>query len=1446
MIPTLLCLSRKHGTLSLLDKTNLVALSFNGADEAANAKEALTSNPPTINGRRLMVNYAFVRSSRDFTSQGVPMNEAETPQGRTNPQRKKAASSASVRLNQTQLTETSAATKVNDPTITMNEKRSPQKVQISSIKSGHTQKTSAQQKRDVKSNFGKRKSGTGSLDAGRGQIETLHNQQKPGEGSKEFPPLVAAQPEDSSSKNSAPQPVSENSNLNQLQPSSTHKQVKAKESGPLLSESDNEDRGRACPVVSKDQLKSTLEDSMSTTQPLNSETQLHQAESHASGPSISNLGVTRVEVPVGGTEKAPSSTVPAGHGHMVQAKTLAVPVQPISNVAVTKQKAIDDSSPSLEASSAVSVGNKTEGNKPYPGSVKKSGDSAVQASAIAPTDVQLPSRNIDKSGGKKPETVPARKPGEPEAKSSGAAPRNKTKPEGKKQVNISAKKSGGTSSKKPIAPTQDASSAVKNKTKAEGNKPGTIQEKEVEVPVSKATASVVEISAKAEVGNAESKSAMRARDLDVKISIPSAAAAPTAIETSTKPEVNKQDITSFHRSRDLEAKASIIPTIYASHANGNFINPDLKTPPVSSAKQSEGSERDASATPIVDSTSAVENIIKPKLQNSSSSLAKVPRDLDVQSSPTTTLDGPSAVKTPIEFDRKDPDHLAGRKTQASQDKESPEPASTRAVKIWEPVIAAQVLPSTDAAKGLEGNYLPAKPGTVFSAETYREPDGIVSPQFASTDIGEPRTPKRVRPQIPPRTSSLLGSPPAPILTHKKKQRVFTPVKETLGESLPQKPRDGGFESLNRFSLLEPESKEHVETPAEGYYSENHEKMAVRLDVTTPPLGEENHTGEQRDDLKGLSTANAAGPPFTEVNQIGEQKDDPKGRSVSTASQRKKSKHKNAAKKGKGKCKENQASSTTVTAVDRTDELKSRKSSVNLPAPETPYLVDDQYILPRIQPPLSQRSEPKGIVPENIQKTESADTRPLDSLRHLLHPLSDFPGPETGKPWPPIARPILYPGPSSSSDRKFPWAQGSTLRRDSAASTETLKGDEGNKPSELRSQSQYSSSESLSELENAPTPPSPGAVHSASTVKVSSSKDTVLKDGKKKSVTLSSPQVQKDSSVVMQPIPNPNNTTRGKNPELTGLKLGDPIIDLTEEASPPTTPTSADRKGLKRRRSTNASRNIVKVVPGIEPQAYSGNVISRSPKSQPCTLEKRLLDLLSKSPSSQTTTLEERLPAALWTTAIMTANAAEFGTDADGYEVAIVKDGEHRKIFRTKDYGGSILKDFRDVKVTGPVVRGEDRGSVQGVEPEAYPENIGLRSPSSPQSTLEKTLLNVLSMSRTGRASTTEERLPAALSDTAAITANAVEFGTYADGYEVTTVKDVEHRKTIRTDTYGGAIPKNNRGGGETGLATGGENRGSKKDTGRRGARERGGQDDPWSVPQGEKAWKSKSTSPRSN
>lgn len=1419
-------------------KANLVALSFNCADEAANAKEALTSNSPTINGRKLIVNYAFVKSSRDFTSQGVPMVEGEMPHGRINPSRKKAASSASVRPNQTQLTETSAATRVNDPTIIMNEKRSPQKARISSAGPGHIQKTSAQQKRDVKSNSGKRKSGTGSLDAGRSRIETLHNQQKPGQCSKEFPPLVAVQPEATPSKPSNSHPVSANSTPSQLQTSSTQKQVQAKENGSLASKSDN-DRGRAYPVEPKDQPESTLQDRISTTQPfkpsqiaelVSSEAQLHQAERHASRADPLEVGVT---VPIGGTEKAPNSTVPAGHGHKAQAKPLEVLVQPTARIAFTKQKDREDSGSSLEVSTGGLVRQKTDGNKPDKASVKKSGDLEVQTSAIAPTGVQLPSRNIDRSGGKKLETALARKPGDSEVKPFGAAPRNKTKPEGKKQANISAKQTEGTSSKMPMAQTQAVSSAVKNKI---GNELGSLQGIRVEVPESKAPALVVEITAGVEVGNAEFTSVKRTRDSKMNPSLQSAATAPTPIETSTKPEIKKQDITSADRSKDLVVKAATSPTGYASHVNGKVMSAELHTPHTSSAKQSEEPGRKVSATPIVDVTLAVQNNINPKCQNPSSLLATVTRDLEVQSSPTITLDGPSAVHASIKLDGKYPDKLAGRNMQVSQDKVSPEPASIHAVEAWEPIIVAQVLPS---ANGLEGNDLSAKPSTIYPAKTPKEPERVGSPRLASTDLAEPRTPKRVRPQIPPRTSSLLGSPPAPILTHKKKQRVFTPVKEVFGESLPQKPKDGGFESLNRFSLLEPESKEHIETLVDGSYSHNHEDMAVILDVNTSPLREENQTGEQRDGSRALSTAEVAEPPPTEVNQRREQRDDPKGRSASAASQRKKSKHKNAAKKGKAKSKENPALLTTATIVDLTDEVKSRKPNANLPAPETPYLVDDQYILPRIQPPLSQRSQQKTVSPEHMQKTESTETRPLDSLRHLLHPLSDFPGPETGGPWPPIARPILFPGPSSSSDRKSPGAQGANLRRNSVASTETLKGDEGKKASEMHTQDQYSSSEPLSELAAAPTPPSSKAVQSSPTAEISSSKDAVLESGKTNSVTLSSPRVRKDSSVFMQPIPNPDNATRQKSPELTGSQLGEPIVDLTGDTSPPTTPTGVDQKELKRRIFANATRNIGEASPGIGPEAYPGNIMFVSPKSPPRTPEKSLLDLLSKPPQPRTNTLEDRLPAALWITATTTANAAEFGTDADGYEVAIIEDGEHRKTFKTKDYGDGSLKSFRDVKVNGSATGGGDQGSVPGVEPETYPRNIVLRSPKSSSSAPEST-------SNTGRVSTTEERLPAALSDTAVMTTKAAEFGKDADENEAATVKGVEHKKGVRTSTYGGAILKNIRRGVETGQATEGEIRGPKKMLGRKETRDRGNQDDPWSVPQGEKAWKSKSTSPRSN
>lgn len=1424
----------------LPNKANMITLSFNGADEAAHAKEALTSNPPIINGRRMIVNYAFVKP-RDFTSQGVPTVEGVIPHGRTNPSRKKAASSASVRPNQTQLTETSAATKANDPTITMNEKRSPQKVRISSAGPGQIQKTFVQPKRDVKSNSGKRKPGTGSLDAGRSRMEALHNQQKPGQGSKEFPPLAAVQPEASPSKPSIPHPVSANSTLSQLQTSSTQKQVQATENEHLASKSDN-DRGRACPVLPKDQLESTLQDRTSTTQHfkppqiaelVSSEAHLHQAEPHALGADILNAGVTQAEVSIGGTEKAPKSTVLAGNSHKAQANPLEVLVQPTAGVAFIEQKDKDESSPSLEACSVVLVRQKADAIKSDKASMKKSGDLAVQTSEIAPTGVPLPSRNVDRSGGKKPEIALARKAGDSEVKSVGAVPRNKTKPEGKKQANTSAKQTAGTGSKMPIAQTQNASSTVKNKTTAEGNEPGIIQGIRVEVRESKASALVVEITAKAEVGNAESSSVKRTRDSEAKPSLPSASTAPIPIETSTKTDVKKQDLTSANRSKVLGIKAATSSTGYASPANGKAINPELKIPHTSSAKHSEVPERKVSATPLVDVTFAVQNNIKPKCRNPSPSLAIVPRDLEVQSSPTITLDGPSAVNT-INFDGKYPDNLAGRKMQVSQDKEFSEPASTHAVKTWEPIIVTQMPPSADVTNGLGENDLSAKSNTIGSAGAPKEPERAASPRLVSIELDEPRTPKRVRPQIPPRTSSLLGSPPAPILTHKKKQRVFTPVKEVFGESLPQKPKDGGLESLNRFSLLEPESKEHIETQVEGSYSHSHGDTAVILDVNTPPLGGENQTGEQKDGSKALSTGEAAEPSPIEVNQRGEQRDDPKGRSASGASQRKKSKHKNAAKKGKGKSKENQASVTAVTIVDRPDEVKNRKPNANLPAPETPYLVDDQYILPRIQPPLSQRSQHKTISPENIQETESAETRPLDSLRHLLHPLSDFPGPETGKAWPPIARPILFPGPSSSSDRKFPRAHGANLRKNSVASTETLKGDEGNKVSEMP----------LSELPTAPTPPSSGAVQSSSTVEISSPKNAAPESGKKNSVTLSSPRVRKDSSVVMQPIPNSDNATRGKSPELTGPQRGDLIVDLTGETSPPTTPTGVDQKELKRRIYTNACRNIGEAASGIEPQAYPGNDMFGSPKSQPRKPVKSLLDLLSKPPQSRTNTLEEKLPAPPWTTAMTTANAAEFVTDADGYEVAINEDGEHRKTFRTKDYEGDILKSLRDVKVTNLATGAVDRGLVSGAEPEAYPGNIVLRSPKSPLSAPDKILHGVLSVSNVGQASTTEERLPVALSDSAVMTAKAAEFGIDVDGNKAATVEGVEHKKKGSTSTYGGSILDNFRGV-ETGQATEEEIRGSKKMLGRKETRERESQDDPWSVPQGEKAWKSKSTSPRS-
>lgn len=217
-----------------------------------------------------------------------------------------------------------------------------------------------------------------------------------------------------------------------------------------------------------------------------------------------------------------------------------------------------------------------------------------------------------------------------------------------------------------------------------------------------------------------------------------------------------------------------------------------------------------------------------------------------------------------------------------------------------------------------------------------------SPVILSTASGQissavsmkaPKLLESHRPEVPLRTSSLPPSS-TPILTHKKKQKVFTPVevdiKDLSGEIVDCPTEDST--DLNPIRNFEQKKADrHVEksniSESEGDIEENkcnldesHEEMA-NLQKAAPPStipGEVSHSKEQEDTAQHSATS-AAMPP-------------------------KKVKRKSAGRKQKSKSKAGQPS-CDQTGVDSGPEKP--QSMKNLPEPETPYLVDNQFILPQV-------------------------------------------------------------------------------------------------------------------------------------------------------------------------------------------------------------------------------------------------------------------------------------------------------------------------------------------------------------------------------------------------------------------------------------------------------------------------------------------------------------------
>lgn len=265
------------------------------------------------------------------------------------------------------------------------------------------------------------------------------------------------------------------------------------------------------------------------------------------------------------------------------------------------------------------------------------------------------------------------------------------------------------------------------------------------------------------------------------------------------------------------------------------------------------------------------------------------------------------------------------------------------------VIITQTQPRKD-----KSFVTPTKKSKASIVKTSPATPSTASSQISSAMLPEaPKPLESHRPEVPLRTSS-LPTTSIPILTHKKKQKVFTTSKVDIkgfsGE-IDQDCQPKDSTDLNPIRNIEQENTEQVQKSIiseslSNNLEVNHEEPAnlqkAALPSTEPEEG--SHSKEQAD---------ATQRPATSAPNLP-----------------KKSKRKRAGKKQKSKSKAVQATSVIVneTAVDSGSEKT--QAQKNLPEPETPYLLDNQYILPQATINSSQatKNENTQLV---ISKTEAA-------------------------------------------------------------------------------------------------------------------------------------------------------------------------------------------------------------------------------------------------------------------------------------------------------------------------------------------------------------------------------------------------------------------------------------------------------------------------------------------
>lgn len=274
------------------------------------------------------------------------------------------------------------------------------------------------------------------------------------------------------------------------------------------------------------------------------------------------------------------------------------------------------------------------------------------------------------------------------------------------------------------------------------------------------------------------------------------------------------------------------------------------------------------------------------------------------------------------------------------------------------MILTQTQPGKD-----ESSVTPTKKSKASIVKTSPVTPSTASGQISSAAL--PKAPKPLeshRPEVPLRTSS-LSTPSTPILTHKKKQKVFTPVKVDIKDLSGETDQDSDLTDLNPIRNFEHQKiDQHVE-------KSNISEGGINLDENKRNI-EENH-----ENSVNLQKAALPSTEPGEGTHNKEQEDIAQRPATSALNLPKKLKRKGTGRRQKSKSKAGRASVVgNETAVDSGSEKP--QSLKNLPEPETPYLLDDQYILPhvavsRIIPP-TKTENTQVTTNKSSQVTENED------------------------------------------------------------------------------------------------------------------------------------------------------------------------------------------------------------------------------------------------------------------------------------------------------------------------------------------------------------------------------------------------------------------------------------------------------------------------------------------